>query len=380
MSGPMEMRYKIGMLAPSGVGKTTLIASMLTEGQRMLTTTSVALRTADAETANKVTVSEGIIRGALRKREFEPRRVPSTTDPFYFKLLLEPRGGDVPVLFEILDYPGGWLEDSGVNRPEDWGECRSFLADATVLLIPIDSVLLMEAGNAYAEVLPEQLAIPQLEQLVLDWAKGRREKRRGEPALAVFCPVKCESYLADNGGIRDESELLRRRTLEEYGGVIETIRREAGHAVLRYLPIDTFGCVELTSARWQVDRAAAGGYKCYPHYRVRPPGQLNREGLKELMMLLSQQLIETARLTTELRAEYQRIQAEGAKSYAEQREGIFRDWWLRISGQRQARRAEATVRAVEYGQTIERATSLADVLAALADPDRIDGQRLQYIS
>lgn len=378
MNSSPELRYKIGMLAPSRVGKTTLITSMLTEGQSLLAQTPVALRTADATTANKLAISDGVIRGALRKKVFEPERVPSTSDPFYFKLRLEPRTDDVPVLFEILDYPGAWLEESGDKHPADWESCQSFLRDAAVLLIPVDSVLLMEAVNDYSRVLPLQLAIHQLEQLVRDWAKERRYKRAGEPALAVFCPVKCESYLADNGGFHDDSELLRTRTMQEYVGVIRAIREEASHAVLRYMPIDTFGCVELASARWQPEPKAAGGYKCYPRYLVRPPGQLSRVGLQDLVVLLCQQLVETARLTSQRYAEYQGIIADSARSYAEQREGVFRDWWLRISGQRNVRWQQAELRGAEYRQTLGQAASLADVLAALSG--REPGPRLSYIS
>jgi hypothetical protein len=378
MSGTRELSYKIGMLAPSRVGKTTLITAMLTEGQSMLARTPVALRTADSTTANKLATSDGVIRGALRKRVFEPERVPSTTDPFYFKLRLEPRTDDVPVLFEILDYPGAWLETSGDSDPAAWSVCQAFLEDAAVLLIPIDSVLLMEALKDYAQVLPSQLAVHQLEQLVRDWAKARRDKSGSEPALAVFCPVKCESYLADNGGFRDESALLRTRTLEEYRGVIAAIREEASHASLRYLPIDTFGCVELASARWQADPMAAGGYKCYPRYLVRPPGQLSLFGLEDLVMLLCQQLVETARLTSQRHADFQGIAAENARAYAELREGIFRDWWLKISGQRRERERVAQVRGAEYRHTLGQTASLADVLAAISG--REPGPRLSYIS
>jgi hypothetical protein len=378
VNGTPELNYKIGMLAPSRVGKTTLITSMLTEGQTMLAQTPVALRTAGASTANKLAISDGVIRGALRKRTFEPDHVPSTPDPFVFKLRLEPRTDDVPVLFEILDYPGAWLEQSGEKNPTAWEECQSFLRDATVLLIPIDSVLLMEAVKDYSKVLPQQLAIHQLEQLVRDWAKERQGQRGKEPALAVFCPLKCESYLADNGGLRDQSELLRNRAMEEYRGVIRAIREEAGHATLRYLPIDTFGCVELASARWEADPKAAGGYKCLPRYLVRPPGQLRRVGLEDLVVLLCQQLVESARLTSQTHADFQGIAAANARSYAELREGIFRDWWLKISGQRRERVRVADLRGAEYRQALGQTASLADVLAALSG--REAGPRLSYIS
>jgi len=194
----------------------------------------------------------------------------------------------------------------------------------------------------------------------------------------VFCPLKCESYTADNGGLRDEAALLRRRTMQEYEGVIRAIREEASHAVLRYLPIDTFGCVELASARWEPDPHAIGGAKCLPRFLVRPPGRLSRTGLEDLIMLLCRQLVDTARLNTQRAADYERVVAEGAKSYAEQREGFFRDLWLSVSGQREQRRRVATLRGEIYGQKLGQTATLADVLTSFSE--RPEGPRLGYVS
>lgn len=372
-----EMEYKIGLVAPSRVGKTTLVSALLAEGQTMLASTTVGMRAADTTTANRIAYTEGIVRGALRRAVFEPQRVPSTTDPSYFNLRLEPRGAETPILFRVLDYPGAWLEHGGGERNQDaWAECEAFLSDCTVLIVPVDSVLLMEAGTDHSTVLPSQLAIVHIEQLVRKWAKERRY-RMGEPALLVLCPVKCESYLSDNGGLIDAAAELQHRCLTEFGGVIQAIREEADHTMLRYLPIDTFGCVELASCRWVADEGALGGYKCHPRFLVRPPGTVRRKGLDDLVMLLCRQLVAAARMQSERVADHHRVVAESARAYAALREGFFRDLWLTASGQRQARRRTAAASEDMYQQSAGHAASLVEVLASVSG--RPDGPRLSYI-
>lgn len=372
-----DFSYKIGLLAPSRVGKTTLIASLLYEGQKLLAGSHVSMKAADTATGNRITATEGVIRGALRSREFEPARVPSTSDPSYFKIRLKPRAADIPIVFDILDYPGGWLEDGGGDRNSAaWDACQEFLADSTVLLIPIDSVLLMEAEGRYEGVLPSQLAIPQIEQLVRTWAKERGHTR--SPALAVFCPVKCESYLSDNGGDQDKSAQLRERVIREYGSVAQVIREEAPHTVLRYLPIDTFGCVELKSVRWVEDAYAMGGYVCRPRYRVRNGGAVNREGVEDLLMVLCRQLVDAAKDASETTAHEKRIESQHLRRHADASEGFFRDLWLSWSGQRVARNRLAAASEEEFRQSVHQTKSLYDVLADLsAGPD---GPRLSYLS
>ncbi|GII60290.1 hypothetical protein Skr01_03750 [Sphaerisporangium krabiense] len=376
MSGS-EFNYKIGLIAPSRVGKTTLIASLLNEGQQLLAGSQVAMRPADTPTANRITVTEGVIRGALRAKVFEPDRVHSTSDPSHFRLRLQPRTSEAPILFEILDYPGAWLEESGGERNgAAWEDCQTFLGDSTVLIIPIEAVLLMEAEEKYERVLPSQLAIPQIEQLVRSWAKERRHNRH-EPALVVFCPVKCESYLSDNGGFQDKAADLLARVKREYSGVVQVIREEAPHAVLRYLPIDTFGCVELTSARWIEDPRALGGYKCLPRYRVREPGVIARKGLDDLIMLLCNQLVSAAQLRSEQAAAEDKLISEHLRQHADGSEGFFRDLWLNWSGQRAARVRRAEAGEETYRQSVAQSKTLFDVLSALST--RPEGPRLAYL-
>jgi hypothetical protein len=372
--------YKIGLLAPSQAGKSTLIAGLLTEGQRLLNReTAVQLTAADRPTRNRIATTDNLVSGALKARMFQPKLMPSTSDPSWFRLLLEPRGRDLPIRFDILDYPGGWLEDGGDGSDHErkWNECEAFLADSSVLIVPIDSVLVMEAGADHAPLLTSHLAVFQIKQVVLRWAKNRRE-RAGEPAMVIFCPVKCETYLSDSGSLQDQSADLRHRVVDQLSEVLEAIREAAPHASVRYLPIDTYGCVELVSALWLPHPDAPGGAVLVPKYRVRPPGRIVRKGLDDLITLLCRQLVDTARMQSEQTAAQRQATARHSREYAGVREGFFRDLWLKVNGERGRRELVADDDQQRYLEAQETTKSLFDVLAALAD--RPGGPRLHHLS
>ncbi|BAC69110.1 hypothetical protein AQJ43_09545 [Streptomyces avermitilis] len=372
--------YKIGLLAPSRVGKSTLIAGLLTEGQQQLAQdSSVHLLTADRPTKNRLAATYNLVSGALKARMFEPGLVPSTSDPSWFRLLLEARGQDLQIRFDILDYPGAWLEGAGEGTEDEqkWNECEAFLADSSVLILPIDSVLLMDSGDDHAHLLASHLSVFQINQAVLRWAKNRRELS-GEPAMIVFCPVKCETYLSDSGSLQDHAGTLRGKVVDQFSDVLKTVRDAAPHAAVRYLPIDTFGCVELVSARWIHAQGSPGGEMLVPKYRVRPPGQIVRKGLDDLLTLLCRQLVDTARAQSERTTAAKQTAALNSRNHAELREGFFRDLWLNFNGERNRRRHTAATDERLFAMSQRTTQSLFDVLTALAG--RESGPRLHHLS
>ena len=111
---------------------------------------------------------------------------------------------------QLLDYPGGWLDP--VNRPPaaeaQWDECERFLEQASVL----DRADRRRGDHGgHRGVPPARGPVdpghPAGRRRGPAWLK-RRNERPDEPALLLFCPVKCESYFADNGGRRDLSATL----------------------------------------------------------------------------------------------------------------------------------------------------------------------------
>jgi hypothetical protein len=367
MAQNADVTFKIGLLGPSRVGKTSLVTAVLTESHDMLAGSGVAMRAADRETEDKLIQNRQQLEGDILAGEFRPGSLVSTLEPFTFRLKLDPGVPSSEINIELLDFPGGWLE--GRNRPDqygaDWDACRAFITQSTILLIPVDAALLMEAVEKdHKRALGRLLTTVSVEQVARDWAI-ERNRRPAEPALAAFCPVKCESYFADNGGRRNKSAELARRFRDVYGGVIDAIRAEAPKAAVLYSPVDTIGCVELIDAAWPLDEPT-GLPTFSATYLIRAPRKVSRKGVDDVMRAMCRQLVQGRRMLTADEGETLTARAEQARQYAARDEGFFRNIWMWINGERDARERAAQTRGREAEEAWRRVAALDVVLEQIA--------------
>lgn len=285
---------RCALVGPSRVGKTSLVTAVIDDAQRMVQGRPVQVVPADGPTMESVNNSRDIMRGAIDAREFNPSALGSTGSPQLFNIALESSGHrhDSGVRISVLDSPGGWITHPAQIPPEmqgEWEFCQRFMAESTVLLVPIDATVLMEATTPKERAsIRRILAISMVERVVTDWAKERaRSQDRDEPAVLVLCPLKCESYFDDNGGHRDRSGELLRRVQAIYGEAMAIARTETRGRSLQilYSPIDTYGCVELVRAEWEPTFTA--------RYRVRTGGKPSPLGAAPILQLFCQMLVET---------------------------------------------------------------------------------------
>jgi hypothetical protein len=347
--------FRIGLVGPSGVGKTSLITALLAESMKLLTGTGVAMHPVGTATEERIARNQRSLDANLLSEEFEAMPLGfmhGSAEPFIFTLGLNPGSSDDGISIEVLDFPGLWLspESRPARRETEWARCLEFIAASTILLIPVDATVLMEAVTEEERGAAEGLlAIAAVADVARDWAI-RRQERAPEPALAVFCPVKCESYFNDNGGLDDRSGALQARFDTAYKDVINAIRVEAPGASVLYTPVDTIGCVELADVKWIKGQAVAS-------YRVREPGpRISRAGASEIMRALCRHLAYGRRILREAERD---TAAGAANAYAEHNSGFFRAVRLWLSRERRRRmraaheteaaltRAEALVAAVE---------------------------------
>jgi hypothetical protein len=362
-----EASFKIGMLGPSRVGKTSLVTALLAESQNVLAGTGVAMRTVGRETEDKLGRNRQELEGDILAGEFSPGSLRGTVEPFVFQLRLDPGVPESEVDIELLDFPGGWLEvgTRPLQATADWEDCRSFITQCTILLIPVDAALLMEAVSApHRKAMARLLTIVAVEQVARDWAK-ERNRRPAEPALVAFCPVKCESYFADNGGFKSRSAELSKRFHEAYAGVIKAVRDEAPAASVLYLPVDTIGCVELIDVEWPADPATSET-AFSAAYRIREPRRISRVGVDDLMRAICKQLVAGRRMLEVRDEDVLSERAAQALQYAQRNEGFFRNVWLQLNGERTARARAASDRSAEAQEAARRVAALDGVLKQIA--------------
>ncbi|WP_448639719.1 TRAFAC clade GTPase domain-containing protein [Geodermatophilus sp. URMC 63] len=372
-----ELSFKVSMLGPTRVGKTSIIASMLHGGQQLLTGTPVTMRAADTATDRRITQTRRALRAALHAGEFRPDSLKSTSEPHEYGLLLDPGVDGAGVRFDLLDFPGEWLDP--LSRPDDsqeaWERCVRFIDQSSVLIVPVDAAVLMEADRKeYRSAWPSILTIDQVQDVATRWASTRRV-RDTEPALVVFCPVKCEVYFADNGGFRDESDELFQRFMQVYGSVVAQVRAEYADVAQLYCPIDTLGWAELRSAVWTPSAVEASGWRFEPTFTLRADAlagtaQLRTKGADDLLAALCAQLMEARRAADAVTAEAAGQEYVRVKARAERREGLFMDVWLWASRERSRRRQLAEQAGREAQEIRNRLDALDKIVSDIGRRDR----------
>ena len=193
--------YKIGLVGPSRVGKTTLITSILDDSQAFLGGTPVSLSPKDGATRKRINENRNYLSGAIRAKYFNPGALAGTEEAFTYDLEMSVEKQNM-ISFSFMDYPGGWL----ANNYEKWCQfCDSWLEDSTVLLVPIDATVIMEANTAPRKAsVPHILHIADVKEVVRKWAKAR--KGTNERSILMFVPLKCETYFSDNGGLKKQED------------------------------------------------------------------------------------------------------------------------------------------------------------------------------
>ena len=118
-----DLSFKISMIGPSRVGKTTIIASVLQGGQQMLVGTPVTMRAADGPTDRRIAVTRQALLGAVYSGEFRLDSLENTIERNTYSLLLDPGVEGAGIRFDCLDFPGGWLdpaEPAGPGTQDAW--------------------------------------------------------------------------------------------------------------------------------------------------------------------------------------------------------------------------------------------------------------------
>jgi hypothetical protein len=302
--------FKIGMLAPSGFGKTSLVTAVLE--QALFATADGRLRMLPfgQQTADRLNRNKSELEARLPEGRFDAQAVSGTREHFDFRAQIA--YGEQNVISVVLrDFPGAWLSEPsrGEHTGRRWIEMQLFIGQATVLLLPIDAVLVMESARSgrLAEF-AELAALTELRKGVQHWATGRK-RNVNEPALALICPVKCESYFADNGGSQDEADLLKDTVVAQYADVLKPLRdlksTVPGTTIL-YAPVDTIGCVELVGdVQWNVPDGRVASYQIsmVASYQIREPSKISRAGASDVTWAIQDHLLRVLRTSLDAAGE-----------------------------------------------------------------------------
>lgn len=213
----------ICMMGPRSVGKTTVLTSIFHESQSQICEgSSIYLKALDDNT-NMLNDYHTMLVDAVQKKNASNLPASNTTSEFNFGLGLAGRKESVKL--KIRDFPGEYLTSSIKSDRE---EIYNFMADATVILIAIDTPYLMEENGIYNN---EKNKIDVVSHYLKDNVAAIKDK------LVLFVPLKCERYLHDG-----KLQLVAEKTKEAYRELTSFF--ENNNIASFVTPIITLGGIE----------------------------------------------------------------------------------------------------------------------------------------
>lgn len=175
---------RVTMLGPTGVGKTSLLAAMYDQFDKV--SQDLQLR-ADEDTApildKRLQDLKSMVGDSIKPKD----GIAGTTgdEPICYRFQFGETGVDPELEIQFQDYPGGWLEKT--NQIE---KVRTLIRESAAILIPIDAAILMENKGKYHEKFNQPDRINELLKTVY--------KNLDSPRLVILAPVKCEKYMQTN--------------------------------------------------------------------------------------------------------------------------------------------------------------------------------------
>ena len=257
------LEYKIGLVGPSRIGKTTLMTCVLEAGESLFKDSDFSMVANDEDgTEGAITSNKDELNGAIKQGMtigFNAAALGGSVDFRKYNFYLKNKLEDI-IQLSFIDFPGGWLKD----KPSKWkSDCEPELNDSCVLMIPVDSALIMEANlPKYRASVPSLLQLSLVENVVRKWAK--RQRNSNQDCCIILAPVKCETYL------KHKSKDLETKVRGFYKDILTAAKDELGtyssSLKIYYCPIKTFGCVELKRSNWVENEK--GGYTFSGDYRT----------------------------------------------------------------------------------------------------------------
>lgn len=254
-----DLSIKIGMIAPSKGGKTTLLATTFQEISTILRGNRFQATYSALDVATRDAISRKLDEYSAILRLQDPFAVPSIagsvqTDDYKFSLNVPHENRIQRFNIWFKDFPGGLLGLSEFDA-----EIRPFLLDSAAIVVPIASDFLLALADS--DGMPDPVLIEKnlaarkslqsqnIRSILSDWIVRRIE--RGERPYIAFVPLRCEAYFNDNGGNRDDSERLFQAVHEFYVKPLynELTEEQKGALSTEIHAIDTYGIVELVETR-----------------------------------------------------------------------------------------------------------------------------------
>ena len=193
---------RVSMLGPSGVGKTSILATMYDQLENVITRTDLQVRLKTEEfnilydrliSLKRLFATDSLVPN-------QTQEIQANVDWQVFDFLLGRHGKSLTLQLEFIEYPLGWIEREATAQERDW--VLDLLRQSDAILIPIDAPALMEFnGRWHSE--------RNRPELVTKFIELAYENLRS-PRLVIMSPIRCERYLKDLDYVTDMVEEVKK--------------------------------------------------------------------------------------------------------------------------------------------------------------------------
>lgn len=185
---------KITMLGSSGVGKTSLLAAIYDQFDKIIGQTNLEL-IPDGDTRNQLDKRlkdlKSLAGNSIRVRG----GIQQDIIPRNFSFDLGRTGVSPSIQLHFQDYPGEYI--GADPKPEELKSVESFIRESAAVLLAIDTPAIIEMDGKWHEYINKP-------EIVYNLFKAAY-RNLDSPRLVILAPVKCEKYLQK---YRGDTELL----------------------------------------------------------------------------------------------------------------------------------------------------------------------------
>lgn len=250
------MEFKIGLVAPSKAGKTTLLATTFSEMSRLLSGNQQGIQywAADPRTQNAIARVLAEYRAVTSADDiFAVPQMAGSAEVYDYKFSYTiPVAAGAPQRLNVWfkDFPGGLV---GMSEFEE--QVGPFVRESSALVVPVPADILMEwkrtdkvndpvsiRKNVAATFM---LRVHDTVAIIRNWIE--LQVQRKSPVLLIFAPVRCEAYFNDNGGTVDKSDELFSAIENLYIKDLQLTPDQKSCVQIEMHAVDTYGTVELES-------------------------------------------------------------------------------------------------------------------------------------
>ncbi len=247
----------VSVVAPSGAGKTSLIAALYKYiDDNLGPNEHFIVRPSSSKDEYRLKQINDKIDDEIRSGKMMLDSGVGTTqiNEFSFDIIMPYSNTQfLSQSFVIMDIPGKFMSPD-MRGSEAYKEFENFLSQSEIVWIPIEAPLLVEPENGEQRGIASKLCEREgIEECMKLWADYT--EKSDYVGTVHFVMTKCETYHSqDTSEDNKKAEECYNRFERYYRPIIDEIEQRTQNFRAYYTPVENIGCVKMVYKDWDLDR------------------------------------------------------------------------------------------------------------------------------